>query len=109
MIDPAWKYLLPVPALMIFFGVCGAAGRARRQGFRSEYSGWVLMALSMGLGLLMGLYAFDGPLPSPAFVGAYGDAVRSLARQAHGLAIVAGILLVFLARRRRAHISGGHS
>jgi len=63
-IHPAWKYLLPVPAMMIFFGVCGAAGVARRHGSQAEQSGWVLIAFSMGLGLLMGLYAFDGPLPA---------------------------------------------
>ena len=108
-IHSAWKYLLPVPALMIFFGVCGAAGMARPLGFRAEQSGWFLIALSMSVGLLMGLYAFDGPLPSPALVGAYGDVVRTIARQSHGLAITAGILIVFLARQRRTDITGGHS
>lgn len=109
LLDAAWKYLLPVPALMIFLGACSATRLARRPGSRLEYSAWVLIAGSMGLGLLMGLYAFDGPLPAPDFLGAYGAAVRSFVRQAHGFAIVAGILLVFLARRRQTHFPGGHS
>jgi hypothetical protein len=112
-VDVTWKYLLPVPALMIFFGACGAVGQARRLssglGSRLELGGWVLIAGSMGIGLLMGLYAFDGPLPAPTFIGAYGEVVRSFVRQAHGSVIVVGILLVFLARQRRTHLSGGHS
>lgn len=108
LLDAAWKYLLPVPALMIFLGVCSAAGLARRPGLRLEQSGWLLIAGSMGTGLLMGLYAFNGPLPAPAFIGAYGAVVRSFVRQAHGFAIVAGILLVFLARQRQTHFRGGH-
>ena len=107
-VEPLWKYLLPVPALLIFVGVCGAAQLARRRGLRLEQLGWVLMALSMAVGLAMGLYAFDGPLPSPGWVGKYGDVVRSSLRQTHGLAIVAGILLVFLARDRPARSRGGH-
>jgi len=107
LLDAAWKYLLPVPALMIFLGVCSAAGLSRRPGLRLEQSGWLLIVGSMGTGLLMGLYAFDGPLPAPAFIGAYGAVVRSFVRQAHGIAIVAGILLVFLARQRQTHSPGG--
>lgn len=107
LVDAAWKYLLPVPALMIFLGVCGASGLARRPGLRLEQSGWLLIAGSMGTGLLMGLYAFDGPLPAPPFMGAYGAVVRSFVRQAHGFAIVAGILLVFLARQRQTRFPGG--
>jgi len=108
-VDPSWKYLLPVPALLVFLGVCGAARLAHRRGRGLEHLGWVLMASSMAIGLAMGLYAFDGPLPSPGWVGAYGDAARSFLRQTHGLAIVAGILLVFLARARRSQFQGDHS
>ena len=108
-VDPSWKYLLPVPALLVFLGVCGAARLSYRRGRGWEHLGWVLMATSMAIGLAMGLYAFDGPLPSPGWVGAYGDSVRSFIRQTHGLAIVGGILLVFLARDRRSQFQGDHS
>lgn len=108
-VDVTWKYLLPIPALMIFAGACSAAGQTRRLRSRLELGGWVLVAGSMGIGLLMGMYAFDGPLPAPAFIGAYGDVVRSFVRQAHGFAIVVGILLVFLARQKAAHPPGGLS
>ena len=109
LVDPSWKYLLPVPALLVFVGVCGAARLAHRRGRGWEQLGWGLMASSMAIGLAMGLYAFDGPLPSPGWVGAYGDVVRSFLRQTHGLAIVAGILLIFFAQDRRTRFQGDHS
>lgn len=108
-VNPSWKYLLPLPAMLVFLGVCGAARLAHRRGRGGERLGWVLMAASMAIGLAMGLYAFDGPLPSPGWVGAYGDAARTFLRQTHGLAIVAGILLVLLARDRHSHFQGDHS
>ena len=108
-VAPTWKYLLPIPALLVFVGVCGAARFARRRGRALEHFGWALIAFSMAIGLGMGLYAFDGPLPSPGWVGAYGDAVRTVLRQTHGLAIVAGMLLIFFAHDRRTQVQGDHS
>jgi hypothetical protein len=52
----------------------------------------------MGVGLFMGLYAFDGPLPSPEFLGGYNDFARRLSRLAHSYCIVLGLLSVFVAR-----------
>ena len=106
---PSWKYLLPIPAFLVFVGVCGAARFARRRGRVLEHFGWLLMGSSMALGLAMGLYAFDGPLPSPGWVGAYGETVRTVLRQTHGLAIVAGMLLIFFAHDRRTQVQGDHS
>jgi hypothetical protein len=46
------------------------------------------------------VYAFDGPLRSPAFMGAYGDFPRRLARMAHADAIMLGLACLFAARER---------
>jgi hypothetical protein len=53
----------------------------------------------MSIGLAIGLYAFDGPLPTPDFVGPYNEFVRRLIRLGHAYAIVFGLLAILLARR----------
>src|SRR5436190_7015224 len=59
------KYLLPIPALAMTGGVLVALLRARRIASQLEQWGWLLIAASMSVGLLIGFYAFDGPLPAP--------------------------------------------
>jgi hypothetical protein len=91
------KYLLPVPALAAFGGTVATLALARRAAPLERF-GWALVASSLGVGLLMGLYAFDGPLPAPAFLDGYSAFARRLSRLAHAYAVVLGILAVFLAR-----------
>jgi hypothetical protein len=98
----AVKYLLPVPALAVFGGTLAALALARRTAPPLEQYGWALVAASLGVGLLMGLYAFDGPLPAPAFLGGYIDFARRLSRLGHAYAVVLGLLAVFLAREPAA-------
>jgi hypothetical protein len=92
------KFLLPLPALTTFAGTCAGLWLARTQGRPLEVWGWLLVAASMGAGLLMGLYAFDGPLPAPDFLGHYNDFARRLSRLAHAYCIVLGLVSIFLAR-----------
>jgi hypothetical protein len=92
------KSLLPIPALATFWGTVAAVGCARSWARPLELWGWVLIAVSMSAGLLMGLYAFDGPYPAPAWLGAYNDYVRRLSRLAHAYCIVLGLLSIFMAR-----------
>ena len=92
------KYLLPIPALASFAGAGAGFGLAVRWARPLEAWGWGLIAASMAAGLLMGLYAFDGPLPAPAFLGAYNDWPRRLSRLGHAYCILFGLLSIFLAR-----------
>ncbi len=100
-----FKFLLPFPAVSVFAGTLCGAWLARRHGRPLERWGWLLIALSMAAGLLMGLYAFDGPLPPPAFVGAYNDLVRRVIRQAHAYTIVVGLISILISRAK-AEIDG---
>jgi len=93
------KYLLPIPALAMTSGVLLALVRARRTAAPLEQWGWLLIAASMNVGLLIGLYAFDGPLPAPEFVGSYNEFVRRLSRLGHAYCIVLGLLAILLARQ----------
>lgn len=92
------KFLLPIPALTMFAGTAVGAWLAWRFARPLELWGWLLVAASMGAGLFMGLYAFDGPAPAPPFLGAYNDFVRRLSRLAHAYCIVLGLLTIFIAR-----------
>jgi hypothetical protein len=95
------KYLLPLPATAAFVGVVAAWLSARRTANRLEQAGWLTILVSLSVGLLMGLYAFDGPFPTPRFLGSYMEHARRLSWTAHSYAVVLGIIAVFLAREIR--------
>ncbi|HWG42061.1 MAG TPA: hypothetical protein VN688_04690 [Gemmataceae bacterium] len=92
------KFFLPLPALTTFAGTCAGAVLANRHARALEFWGWLLIAASMGIGLFMGLYAFDGPLPAPDFLHGYNDFARRLLRLGHAYCIVLGLLSIFIAR-----------
>ena len=93
----AFKYLLPLPAFAVFYGtIVGGILTWKRPARGWEFWGWAMIAASMGAGLLMGMYAFDGPLASP--LGAYNEFARRLSRLGHAYCIVMGLLVIFLAR-----------
>lgn len=93
------KYLLPIPALAMVRAVVLLLMRASRTVPPLEKWGWLLIGVSMSIGLLVGMYAFDGPLPVPAFVGGYNELTRRLMRLGHAYAIVLGLLAILLSRQ----------
>ena len=101
------KYLLPIPAYAMVAGILCAACLARRRASPLEFWGWSLIALGMGAGLLMGLYAFDGPLPLSKVFGAYHDVPRRLIRLAHIDCVVFGLVTLFISRelKKSPHFS----
>jgi len=60
--------------------------------------GWASMVFGAGSGLLLGLWSFDGPVPTPAWLGDYGDTGRRLVRLGHIAFFGLGILNVLIAR-----------
>jgi hypothetical protein len=93
------KYLLPIPSLAMTGAVLVALLCACRSATLLEQWGWLIIAVSMSIGLLIGLYAFDGPLPTPDFVGSYNEFVRRLMRLGHAYTIALGLLAILLARQ----------
>ena len=93
-----FKLLLPIPANAIFIGTLCGAWLAKRHARPLELWGWLLIAVSIAAGLVIGLFAFDGPLPPPGFVGGYNDVVRTLIRLAHTYCIVFGLATIFISR-----------
>ena len=92
------KYLLSLPSWAVVGGTIMGIWLASHQGRRLELWGWTLIGASLGLGLLMSMYAFDGPFSAPGFIGEYNDFARALLRLGHAYAIVLGILIIFVAR-----------
>jgi hypothetical protein len=60
--------------------------------------GWSSFVVGITVGLVMGLWSFGGPLPSPEVLGQYDDLSRRLARLGHIAFFGLGILNVLLAR-----------
>ncbi len=60
--------------------------------------GWTSMAVGATTGLAMGLWSFNGPMDTPAWLGEYADVSRRLARLGHIAFFGLGILNVLLAR-----------
>jgi hypothetical protein len=100
------KYLLALPADAVFAGTLVGASVARRAARPLEQKGWLLVAASMAAGLLLGTFAFDGPLPAPGFIGGYGDLPRRLIRLGHASAIVLGLFCITVARFRDLRADG---
>lgn len=109
--SPVLKHLLSVPSWAVVAGAGTALTMSVREGRRLDAWAWSLIVASLLLGLIMGTYAFDGPLPTPDFIGAYADPVRRLMRLGHAYAIVLGMLTLFVAqtvaRRGGAHALRG--
>jgi hypothetical protein len=61
-------------------------------GARNIRIAWWTIALSLGIGLILGLWSFSGPLPAPAGWESYDSLPRRLSRLGH----IAGIALPLL-------------
>lgn len=59
--------------------------------------GWFSLAVGIATGLVMGMWSFDGPAPTPAWLGEYGDTSRRLARLGHIAFIGLGLINILLA------------
>ena len=96
----AFKYFLPLPALAVFAASTWATWQAKKRGVRLGFIGWGVIAASMGVGLFMGLYAFNGPVPAPPHFTDYNDFVRRLSRLGHAYLILIGLLSLFIGLER---------
>jgi hypothetical protein len=63
----------------------------------NRFVGWSSLAVGIAVGLVMGLWSFDGPVPTPAWIGAYADTSRRLLRLGHIAFIGLGMLSILLA------------
>ena len=59
---------------------------------------WTGMAIGAALGMLLGLWSFDGPFPVPGFLGEYDETARRLMRLGHIAFFGLGFINLLLAR-----------
>ena len=59
--------------------------------------GWFSLVVGIATGLVMGLWSFDGPMATPAWLGEYADTSRRLARLGHIAFIGLGLINILLA------------
>ena len=83
-------------------GVVRAPGRSQARvyamGHLNRVVAWTGMACGAALGLIMGLWSFDGPVAPPNFIGDYTDTARRLLRLGHIACFGIGILNLLLVR-----------
>lgn len=56
------------------------------------------MAAGVGVGLVLGLWSFDGPFAVPAWIGEYSDTSRRMIRLGHIALMALGFINVLLGR-----------
>ena len=97
------KYGLAIPATATCTGILVGVSLSWTNAGFLEKAGWMLILVSLSAGMMMGFYAFDGPLPAPEFLGSYNDFTRRLSRLAHAYCIVLGMIAIFLSRLLEEH------
>jgi hypothetical protein len=65
---------------------------------RNRVVGWTSLAAGVGVGLVMGLWSFDGPLQPPAWIGEYTDTSRRLVRLGHIAFLGLGFIDILIER-----------
>ena len=65
---------------------------------RNRVVGWASLAICVGVGLVMGLWSFDGPVQTPAWIGEYTDTSRRLIRLGHIAFIGLGLIDILIER-----------
>jgi hypothetical protein len=65
---------------------------------RNRMVGWSSLATGVGVGLIMGLWSFDGPVQPPAWIGDYTDTSRRLIRLGHIAFIGLGLIDILMER-----------
>jgi hypothetical protein len=65
---------------------------------RNRRVGWASLAIGVAVGLVIGLWSFDGPLPVPSWLGDYGDTSRRLVRLGHIAFIGLGLVDILIER-----------
>lgn len=94
-ISPDLKYLLPLPAYAALIPAVAAALRDLRLRRLRSGAGWALAAGSMAVGLALGGWSFDGPLPAPPGFESYTASARQAVRLGHADAVLFGLLLLY--------------
>ena len=92
---PAWDWVLNHPMKTSGIHPEAVVGESNRR------VAWACCATGVLVGLVMGLWSFDGPMPVPGWLGEYGSTPRRLARLGHIAFMGLGILNLLLVQELR--------
>lgn len=98
---PGVRWVLFLGADAAIVGVALTAWGLARSVRPTAALGWLAVLLSLVLGLGMGAYAFDGPMPAPEPLDAYMAPLRVAARTMHIAWVLTGLGAALLAHRGR--------
>lgn len=101
-VNKEFVWLTPIGADAAVAACVAATIRARWRGDYLAFVSWALVCFSMLIGLLMGIYAFGGPIPTPGFIGGYNTVLRTLLRDTHVVLMVLGVVGIAVAMARAA-------
>lgn len=71
----------------------------RATSLRAAVLAWSSIVCGALSGLVMGLWSFDGPIPTPAWIGDYDSLPRRFLRLAHVAMFALGVLHMLVARQ----------
>ena len=86
----------PTTVEQVFRAPSRSKARGDSMGDLNRIVAWTGMACGAALGLIMGLWSFDGPVAPPNFIGDYTDTPRRLLRLGHIACFGIGILNLLL-------------
>ncbi|MDH3440418.1 MAG: hypothetical protein OEM63_06685 [Gammaproteobacteria bacterium] len=104
-INKEFTWLSPIGADAIAAACVAATIRARFRGDLLAFGGWLLVCTGIAIGLLMGIYSFGGPVPTPDIIGDYNALPRTLLREVHVMLLIAGIVGIAMAVIRNSRRS----
>lgn len=100
-INKEFTWLSPIGADATAAACVAATIRARFRGDGLAFSGWLLICSGLTIGMLMGIYSFGGPVPTPEIIGDYNALPRTLMREVHVIILITGIVGVAVAMTRK--------
>lgn len=96
-------WLSPIGADTTFAACAAATIRARNRADSLAFAGWLMVCVSMSVGLLLGSFSFGGPLPTPNLIGSYNELPRILLRDGHVILLSIGMISIAVAATRKQH------
>ena len=95
-------WLSPIGADATAAACVAATVRAHSRRDGLAFGGWLLVCIGLAIGLLMGIYSFGGPVPTPDVIGDYNAVPRTLLRELHVVILLAGVVGIALAVMRNS-------
>lgn len=106
-VNKEFTWLSPIGSDTTVAACVAATIRARWRADHLAFGGWLLVCISLAIGLFMGAYSFGGPIPTPSIIGDYNALPRMILRDVHVMLIASGIAGIAIAAARKPQEGAG--